>query len=58
MYAIRSYYVRVANRHTFDKLSCFEKSIESKIDFRTFFEWFRNQEDYENEIKVRSYNFV
>ncbi len=46
--------LRVANRHTFDKLSCFEKSIESKIDFRTFFEWFRNQEDYENEIKVRN----
>lgn len=45
--------LRIVNRHTFDKLSAFEKAIESKIDFRTFFEWFRNQEDYENEIKVR-----
>lgn len=25
-----------------------------RIDFRTFFEWFRNQEDYENECKVQN----
>ena len=48
--------LRIVNRHTFDKLSAFEKAIESKIDFRTFFEWFRNQEDYENQIKARDNN--
>jgi predicted ATP-binding protein involved in virulence len=42
--------LRIKNKHAFDQLSAFEKAIESKIDFRTFFEWFRNQEDYENEM--------
>lgn len=45
--------VRVRNKHTFIKISCFEKAIESRVDFRTFFEWFRYQEDYENERKIR-----
>ena len=44
--------LRIKKNHNFDKLSAFEKAIESKIDFRTFFEWFRNQEDFENEIKA------
>jgi predicted ATP-binding protein involved in virulence len=42
----------IRNRHEFDQKSAFEKSIESKIDFRLFFEWFRNQEDYENQIRA------
>jgi predicted ATP-binding protein involved in virulence len=42
--------LRIRNRHEFDQKSALEKSIESKIDFRVFFEWFRNQEDYENQI--------
>lgn len=25
--------------------------MENRLDFRTFFEWFRNQEDFENEQK-------
>lgn len=29
------------------------KAIESTIDFRNLFKWFRNQEDIENQIKVR-----
>lgn len=45
--------IRVKNKHNFDKLSAFEKAIENKIDFRTFFEWFRNQEDLENEVRLR-----
>lgn len=44
--------LRINKTHTFDRVSAFERAVESKIDFRTFFEWFRNQEDYENEIKV------
>lgn len=43
--------LRIKKGHSFDKISAFEKAIENKIDFRTFFEWFRNQEDFENEIK-------
>lgn len=29
-----------------------EKAIENRIDFRTCFEWYRNQEDYENQCKI------
>lgn len=49
--------VRIRNKHSFDQLSCFEKAIENRIDFRTFFEWFRNQEDLENQKKVETSNF-
>ena len=48
--------MRIRNRHTFDIYSAFDKAIENRIDFRTFFEWFRGQEDYENECKVQNAN--
>lgn len=41
---------KIAN---FNKLSAFDKAIESKIDFSSLFEWFRWQEDLENQEKVR-----
>lgn len=44
--------LRINKNHSFDKLSAFEKAVENRIDFRSFFEWFRNQEDLENEIKA------
>ena len=49
--------LRINKKHEFDKLAAFEKAIESKIDFRTFFEWFRNQEDIENATVVETNNF-
>lgn len=49
--------LRIRNTHVFDNLSAFENAIESKIDFRTFFEWFRYQEDLENQLKVTMKNF-
>ena len=48
--------LRIRTHHTFDIYSAFESAIENKIDFRTFFEWYRNQEDYENEKKIESGN--
>lgn len=45
--------LRASKNGTFTKLSAFDKAIESKIDFRTLFIWFRNQEDIENQEKVR-----
>lgn len=45
--------VRIRTKHQFDIYAAFDKAIENRIDFRTFFEWFRNQEDYENECKVQ-----
>jgi len=45
--------LRIKTRHIFDREAAFEKAIENHIDFRTFFEWFRHQEDFENQKKVR-----
>ena len=40
-------------KEQFVKLDAFDKAIESTIDFRNLFKWFRNQEDIENQAKVR-----
>ena len=46
--------VEVSDKNLFNKLSAFDKAIESKIDFKNLFEWFRAQEDIENQEKARS----
>lgn len=43
----------VPSKEEFQKLNAFDKAIESKIDFKTLFKWFRNQEDVENQERVR-----
>lgn len=48
--------VKVTDRDHFTRMGAFEKAIESKIDFRSLFQWFRNQEDIENQEKVRSFS--
>ena len=48
--------LRIRNKHEFGVLSSLERTIENELDFRTFFEWFRNQEDLENEIKLDTGN--
>lgn len=42
-----------APKEQFEKLDAFDKAIKSTIDFRNLFKWFRNQEDIENQAKVR-----
>lgn len=41
--------LRIRRKHDFSKLTALERAIENFLDFRTFFEWYRNQEDIENE---------
>ena len=41
--------LRSRQKHQFSKLTALERAIENDLDFRTFFEWYRNQEDIENE---------
>ena len=41
--------LRIRQRHQFSKIAAIEHCADNKIDFRTFFEWYRNQEDLENE---------
>ncbi len=35
---------RIRKKHDFDKLSALDRAIENELDFRTFFEWYRDQE--------------
>lgn len=42
-----------APKEQFVKTDAFDKAIESTIDFRNLFKWFRNQEDIENQVRVR-----
>ncbi|MDF1580040.1 MAG: AAA family ATPase [Desulfuromonadales bacterium] len=41
--------LRIRERHRFDLLSAYDGSLTSGANFRTFFEWFREREDLENE---------
>lgn len=50
--------LRISKKHSFERQAAFENAIQSKIDFRVFFEWFRNQEDIENEEKILQHNFT
>lgn len=47
--------LRIRNKHSFDRMAAYEKSSVG-TDFRVFFEWYRNQEDYENQVKANSDN--
>lgn len=38
---------RIRAKHDFDKLSALERAIENELDFRTFFEWYREREAHE-----------
>lgn len=42
------------SKKNFTKLDAFDKAIESRIDFKALFEWFRYREDIENQEKVRN----
>lgn len=41
--------LRIRGKHKFDLFSAYEGSLTSGSNFRTFFEWFREREDLENE---------
>lgn len=43
--------LRVRAKHRFDLLSAYDQSLTSGANFRTFFEWFREREDLENEAR-------
>ncbi len=57
--------LRIKNRHSFNLLDAYDNALTSGADFRTFFEWFREREDLENEnrkykddiIKPEGYQF-
>lgn len=45
--------LRIRDKHSFDRIAAYEKS-SAGTDFRVFFEWYRNQEDYENQVQAKN----
>jgi predicted ATP-binding protein involved in virulence len=43
--------LRIREKHNFELLSAYDDSLTSGANFRTFFEWFREREDLENEAR-------
>lgn len=55
--------LRIRRKHEFSQLEAYEDALMRGVNFRHFFEWFRNREDLENETrleqerqKLRQYN--
>lgn len=44
--------LRIRTKHNFEQLNGYDNSLKGIVDYRTFFEWFREKEDIENEEKV------
>ncbi len=43
--------LRIREKHRFDLLSAYDQALTGGANFRTFFEWFREREDLENEAR-------
>lgn len=43
---------KIVKKHSFNQIDGYEAALTKGIDFRLFFEWFRNREDIQNEGKV------
>ena len=41
--------LRIKGKHTFDIFAAYDRALTGGASFRTFFEWFREREDLENE---------
>lgn len=46
--------LNITQQPDFNPLIALELALEKKIDFQSFFEWFRNREDIENEKRLES----
>lgn len=46
--------LKLKGKHTFSQLDGYDNSLKQGVDFRRFFEWFREREDWENEAGVSS----
>lgn len=42
--------LRIRKKHQFDKLSALDHTMENSVDFRSFFEWYRDQESNETSV--------
>lgn len=44
--------LKIKTKHTFSQLDGYDNSLNRGVDFRRFFEWFREREDSENETGI------
>lgn len=44
--------LKIRTKHTFDQLDGYDNALNRGVDFRRFFEWFREREDSENETGI------
>ncbi|MEH2447254.1 MAG: AAA family ATPase [Nostoc sp.] len=50
--------LEIAEKYEFKQIDSYEQSLTGgKIDFKSFFEWFRNREDLENELRRDNLNY-
>jgi len=45
--------LKIKTRHSFGQLDGYDNALQQGVDFRRFFEWFRDREDYENEAQIQ-----
>jgi predicted ATP-binding protein involved in virulence len=48
--------LRIRTKHNFEQLNGYDNSLKGLVDYRTFFEWFREREDIENSEKISLLN--
>jgi predicted ATP-binding protein involved in virulence len=46
--------LKLKTRNDYDQYSAYQNCFSSGVNFRVFFEWFRNQEDLENEERLET----
>ncbi|WEJ61876.1 AAA family ATPase [Thiomicrorhabdus lithotrophica] len=46
--------LKIRSKHTFSQIDGYDNSLNRGVDFRRFFEWFREREDSENEAGLSS----
>lgn len=50
--------IRIRTKHDFEQLNGYDNSLKGLVDYRTFFEWFRQREDIENEDKINFFKTI
>ena len=50
--------LKIRSKHNFDQIDGYDSALNQGVDFRRFFEWFREREDIENEEENRNYEVV
>ena len=48
--------LKIRGKHNFEQLDGYDNSLRGSVDYRRFFEWYREREDSENETKLKFFN--